>query len=71
MNDRVKEWDQYFSIHRELPAAAIRDLFDEIERLRANVHLAFYEGFAAAQRHTDSDFAWDKSEAREALREVE
>lgn len=35
MSDRIKEWSTYFSIHCHLPAAAIRDLFDEIERLRA------------------------------------
>lgn len=35
MNDRIREWSEYFGTHCHLPAAAIRDLFDEIQRLTA------------------------------------
>ena len=30
---RVKEWDEYFSIHCHLPASAMLDLFAYIEKL--------------------------------------
>jgi hypothetical protein len=39
MSDRIKEWDEYFSINCHLPAAAILDLFEKIERLTADVCL--------------------------------
>jgi hypothetical protein len=31
MNDKIKEWDQYFGTHCSLPAAAIRDLLEALE----------------------------------------
>ena len=38
-SNRVKEWDEYFGIHCHLPASAIRDLFEEIERLEGDVQI--------------------------------
>jgi hypothetical protein len=46
-----------------------RELKAEVERLRANVHLAYYEGWDDA-KHTnriDVDAAWDFSDARVAV----
>lgn len=37
MTDRIKDWDEYFGTHCHLPASAIRDLFDEIERLKRRI----------------------------------
>lgn len=31
---KIDEWSEYFSTHCYLPAGAIQDLFDEIERLQ-------------------------------------
>lgn len=52
-----------------LAPAEVDLIADEIERLRANVHLAYYEGWDDAKHtfHIDVDVAWDRSEAKAAL----
>jgi hypothetical protein len=40
----------------------------EVERLRANVHLAFYEGFER-RNSICPDVCWDMSEAKKSLLE--
>ena len=37
MTDKIKEWDEYFGQHCHLPAAAIRDLFEHIAELEADL----------------------------------
>jgi len=57
-----------FEDHKELldiAEARIAELEAQLAEARAQVHLAFYEGFES--RRIDVDLAWDKSRAKEAL----
>jgi hypothetical protein len=48
-------------------SARINELEAQLAAARAEVHLAFYEGFES--RRTDVDLAWDESRAKKALQQ--